>query len=257
LPACELGTHLHHEFITGWDDVLATSTVSSLGPGGQEAEDLGRLTELFMQAFGRSPVSFRAGRFGASERTLEVLEDLGYLVDTSVTPLKNWSFLDFSGAPAQPYYPSAGDIAVRGAERRLLEVPVTLRPTSARPWLRKAAALAARTRLRSLRRMAKRAREPVWLRPGWSTRRQLLGFVRQAAREPGTVLNMMFHNVDVVNGLSMNATSEDAVAKTLDGIRAVLEAVHAAGGGFATLSEVRRYVLEAPLPQEPGRVIRP
>jgi hypothetical protein len=242
LEACELGTHLHPEFVRSSDHVEITEAVACLMPEEDERRDLDELTSSFTAAFGSHPRSYRAGRFGASGRTIGILGTLGYLVDSSVTPYKKWDYeLDFSAAPSAPYFPDLGDISRAGQPGGVLEVPVSLRPSPVPSRLRAPAQLLASTRLGFGRDLAKWARGPAWFRPGWSKRRGLLAFVRAAAAgEYDGVLNMMFHNVDVVLGCSPNARSEETVEAALLDLRRVFEETLARGGRFATLTEIRQ-----------------
>jgi len=48
------------------------------------------LTEAIRQTFGRSPTSYRAGRYGFHASHANVLLHLGYFVDCSVTPYLSW-----------------------------------------------------------------------------------------------------------------------------------------------------------------------
>ena len=241
LTQCELGAHLHPEFVRGSEGVTETAAVACLMSEEVERRDLEALTGSFTAVFGAAPRSYRAGRFGASAHTLGMLAALGYLVDTSVTPHKLWDYsVDFRGAPNSPYYPDAADIRRPGPAGGVLEVPVSLRPSPVPAVLRGPAQLLARTHLRPARDLAKLARGPGWFRPGWSKREVLLGFVEAAARgKYGRVLNMMFHNVDFVPGCSPNAVSEEHVRAAVASLRAVFEDTVARGGGFATLTEVR------------------
>jgi hypothetical protein len=239
--SCELGTHLHPEFVRGSKEVVQTAAVPCLLPEEEERWLLETLTLQFNEAFGRSPLSYRAGRYGASARSLRLLAGLGYRVDTSVTPHKKWDYgLDFRGAPDSPYFPSPDDINRVGPPTTLLEVPISLRPSPAPSFVRVGTRLLARSHLGFARKWGKWAQGPFWFRPGWTRREELLGFVRRAAGgESQGVLNMMFHNVDFVQGCSPSASSEEAVRTSLADMRAVFEAVVACGGSFATLTEIR------------------
>jgi hypothetical protein len=244
LRGCELGTHLHPEFIGASSKVESTSAVACLMQEHEERHALQELTSQFIQVFGERPLSYRAGRFGASARTIGMLDQLGYRVDTSVTPYKLWDYgLDFRRAPMLPYYSSPTDInvplPVPGLGRGVLEVPVSLRPPPAPAWMKPVTRQLARTRLKRARRLAKWASDPAWFRLGWSARPGLLRFVHEAAeRAPGAVLNMMFHNVDVVAGCSPNGGNPDQVQAVLDDLRAVLEESLRCGGSFVTLAEL-------------------
>ncbi|HOX22459.1 MAG TPA: hypothetical protein PLL10_03270, partial [Elusimicrobiales bacterium] len=112
---CELGAHLHPEFIG--PRKLFQNYAGCKGESNQcflppeiEAAKLENLTRLFEDRLGRRPLSFRAGRFSAGKNTFEALARLGYKVDTSVTPHIRWGDptrekpVDFSAAPEQPYF---------------------------------------------------------------------------------------------------------------------------------------------------------
>ena len=111
----ELGTHLHPEFIEPDKSVFdyAGSRVEAdccFYPPDIEFEKIRNITELFRQQFGYQPVSFRAGRFAAKENTFKSLTELGYKVDTSITPYICWDdkthkqAIDHSNACGQPHW---------------------------------------------------------------------------------------------------------------------------------------------------------
>jgi len=106
---CELGTHLHGEFAEpGAFEPEVTSAFQCHYDRATEQEKLRGLTALFADAFLAKPRSFRAGRFGIGPHSLGILADLGYAVDSSVTPFKDWAQAGapeaaFRGAPTQPY----------------------------------------------------------------------------------------------------------------------------------------------------------
>jgi hypothetical protein len=216
LQGCELGTHLHGEMADpGAFAPDVTSDVQRDYPGDIEHAKVASLTSSFRDAFGRGPASFRAGRFGIGPNTLPILEQLGYSVDSSVTPRVDWSRvsrgLTFMHAPRQPYFPDRADPAKPGSSP-VLEVPVTT-----------AARLTGRVPL--LGRLA----QPRWLRPTWSSARALVRTARDAVesvRREGTqravVLNAMFHNVEVVAGASPYAATERAATTLLSRLEALL-----------------------------------
>ena len=124
----ELGTHLHSEFIGPDEDLHSVNTVHYQSDfiSDTEKEKLTNLTRLFTSTFGNQPKSFRAGRFGISRNTLGHLQDLGYLVDSSVTPDIMWrnhtgNSANFHGAPYQPYFPSSKDFRKPGELKNFLK----------------------------------------------------------------------------------------------------------------------------------------
>ena len=211
----ELGTHLHGEYAEpGAVDVEVTRDFQRDYPRELEQEKLLHLTQLFRRAFGKQPRSFRAGRFGIGPHSIDILDALGYDVESSVTPHVDWSSagargLSFVGAPTQPYHPDPGAPARRGSSR-MLEVPITIRPP----------------RLGSL---LARAVAPRWLRPSRGSARRLvdvaraeMAHARSTSPERPVVRNAMFHNVEVIAGASPYAATDEAARAILGRVEALL-----------------------------------
>lgn len=211
----ELGTHLHAEFAEPEAfEPIVTSAVQSHFDRETEKQKLAYLTDLFRRVFGRAPRSFRAGRFGIGRNSLGLLQELGYSVDSSVTPHKDWakagaaeaSFLD---APTQPYWPLLDRPAMAGtAPGPLMEVPVTIRPGP-------------------FGRLLERWIEQRWLRPTRVSGEKLIRIARDeiSAASPTNrpvVLNCMFHNVEVVAGTSPYAATDAEALAILDRLSVLL-----------------------------------
>ena len=232
LEGCELGAHLHGELAEpGAFEPEITDAVQRDYPLEVERAKLRSLTEGFGRAFGRAPRSFRAGRFGVGPHTLGLLDDLGYAVDSSVTPYVDWSDvsagLSFLHAPTQPYHADPSD-AGRPGDSRLLEVPVTIRPSALSRWP-----------------LLGRHVEPRWLRPTRTRGETLIAIARDAiadARranpERPVVLNAMFHNVEVVAGTSPYAATDAQALRILDRLRVLLQMASREGIAGIGLSDV-------------------
>jgi hypothetical protein len=217
LEGCELGTHLHGEMAE--PEAFQPDVTNALQrdyPPEVERAKMTWLTDSFRAAFGRAPRSFRAGRFGIGASSLAILDDLGYAVESSVTPHVDWSAispgLSFVGAPTQPYHPDPANPGSPGASR-LLEVPVTIRPSvlSRVPLLGKHV-------------------EHRWLRPTRARGKALIALARETLRaerlsrpERPVILNAMFHNVEVVAGASPYAATDQAARRIVDRLGALLD----------------------------------
>lgn len=214
----ELGTHLHGEFAEpGAFEPDVTAAFQRDYPPDVERSKLTHLTEAFTRAFDERPRSFRAGRFGVGPASLGILEDLGYTVDSSVTPHVDWTSngapgLSFRGAPTQPYRPDLRYPALPGSAR-ILEVPVTIR----------------RRRANALPIVGAYV-EPRWLRPTRASASDLVRIARdeiaeaeRTARGRPVILNAMLHNVEVVPGLSPYAEAESQAQRILGSLRGLLE----------------------------------
>jgi hypothetical protein len=235
LRDCELGTHLHGEFIEPGVRAGAVGTYEAQCQyeAGIEREKLQNLTVLFEGRFGRRPTSFRAGRFAATGRTLSYLEELGYLVDSSVTPFRTNYFeggyaCNHWGAPLRPYRPSARDLRKRG-RLRVLEVPVTLLADSFAAF---PAVLLRQLSDRIMRRRRVFAAlglrpETKWLRPLRHTAAELIALADRVVSTwrggPPVVLNVMFHSVEAVPGASPYAPVLGDVTRLVEDLARLFE----------------------------------
>jgi len=248
----ELGTHLHAEFIEpdpkpGAD---VTDAFQSEYPPEVERAKLRNLTRLFEARFGRAPTSFRAGRYAIGPHTLTFLEELGYAVDSSVTPHAWWlrrkNFgVNFMGAPDQPYHPSARDFRRRGA-MRILEVPITLVNPFWERWpaaLRRAVDPTRSWQSILLKALFRRRLRSTWLRPSLATADEMLAVTKhmdaKANGRPAT-LCMMFHSNEATRGTSPYNLTEREVEDFLDRLDRYFERLfESADVRSIGLSEVR------------------
>ncbi len=82
----------------------------------EQYEILSRCTEFYEKTLKKAPLSFRAGRYGANNDTLEVLKKLGYQYDMSQFYASRYCLI-------QP--PITWNRVVRNGDSQLKEVPVT------------------------------------------------------------------------------------------------------------------------------------
>ncbi len=230
LRRCELGTHLHGEFIEPGMNAGATvtSTPQSAYDPETEKSKLRNLTELFRLRFRRRPRSFRGGRFALSPNTLGILVALGYEVDSSVTPFRTQRYGDglecnYWGAPLHPYRPSARD-ARRTGRLRIWEVPVTLWNPAFAGWpsflLRR---LNDRTAARIGRLRSPRAETQTWwVRPFRGSGDQLAEWsdavIGSWSGPRPAVINVMFHSVEAQPGASPYAQTDEDVRVLVDSL---------------------------------------
>ena len=239
LKGCELGTHLHGEFIDPMDEsrINRTKTPQLAYTPALEFEKIKQLTESFERVFGYRPRSFRAGRFGISHQTINFLEELGYLVDSSVTPFRKIKFdedheVNFWGAPYHPYFPSRKNI-IKIGRAGVLEVPVsTIIPIYANLPLFLQRLIGKNPRLvkRVLRKLTKllsfRA-DLIYLRP---LRASPKGFIENAEQiislwqsKYPPILNIMFHSVEVMSGCSPYTLAEEDVLDLINSLNKLIK----------------------------------
>jgi|GEM_PF-1331233 hypothetical protein len=228
----ELGTHLHSEFIEPQADYTAEAThqiQARLTPS-IEHQKLINLTNIFISAFGYSPKSFRSGRFGISQSTLGFLDELGYLVDSSVTPFTKQYFdnnfqIDHWGAPIKPYHPSIINFRKPG-NLSILEVPVSISITRLQKFPYKILKVVGcvgrfRNKLESQR---------ISLRPIRNERVPLIDIANEIINHwPARnipVLNVMTHNVEYIAGLSPKSNTNEEAESIFHSLRNLLESLN-------------------------------
>lgn len=216
---CELGSHLHGEYIEPQVKYSGTD-FGGCDPGEMQCEypkdlefaKLKNLTDKFIELFGYPPLSFRAGRFGARGWTIDCLQQLGYTHDSSVTPFRNWhDIVDFSKPGSlTPYHPSLDDICQSG-DATLIEVPVSITP------------------------------ELQWLRPtpkfsDFEQCVKVIDWYEQNTSPP--VLCSMFHNVELVAGKSPYCMTAADCTAMLQRIEDIFKLLSQRGYAFKTLSQI-------------------
>ena len=196
------------------------------------------LTSLFATSFGRRPISFRAGRFAAGSNTLKILYELGYKVDSSVTPTIDWNNKEgranFINAPDQPYYPRQNDLLTPDGSG-VLEVPVTiLRSVNCKKWQAKA-----------LHNISRRIYPLQWLRPSYNTGDGMVEVMRRTTEiyedKKDIALTMMFHSMEIMPGASPYAAKEEDCRRILDHIEQTIAYAKDNGIRFSILGEMPQY----------------
>jgi peptidoglycan/xylan/chitin deacetylase (PgdA/CDA1 family) len=99
----------------------------------EQLKDISDATKEIEGNIGIRPLMFRAPNFSVNTDTIKALEQLGYLIDSSILPgrvVKKWKALsvyNHRSAPRKPYYPSMKNIIKEG-ESSVLEIPLTENP---------------------------------------------------------------------------------------------------------------------------------
>jgi len=226
----DLGTHLHSEFIGPQAELDCEITSSFLDDYAEsiQYQKLENLTNEFIQAFNKHPISFRAGRYGLAKKTLDYLTELGYQVESSVTPNMWWwrnksHGVNYLGAPTQPYRPNNSSPRRRG-NSSLIEVPISISSSfwqSMPHWLRYCINPINRYQTIAINLLFKRWIKYTWIRPSFSSVEEMLHgseLIINSADSKETVVCMMFHS---------NETFEDASPynKTLDDVERFLTTI--------------------------------
>ncbi len=118
---CEIGAHLHPWVTPPVEETVndGNSFACNL-PRDLERRKLSILKETIERNLGVAPTVYRAGRYGADAETRGLLEELGFLIDSSVLPwtdLRRVAGPDFRHFSPDPFWFGTGG--------RLLEIPLT------------------------------------------------------------------------------------------------------------------------------------
>jgi hypothetical protein len=233
-PRVELGTHMHSDFLEPERRLTPANMAGQLAPTPQSALPpeterlkLQSITRLFQERFGRPPTSFRAGRFALGSRTHAHLAELGYTVDSSVTPGLAW---DYDGHVVDHRSWSTRPRWIETDAGRILELPVAIAPGSRfAPRLDRGRALRHRIGRVAL---GERARM-IWLRPSFFAGATMVRYVQRSA---DCLLIAMMHSIEVIPGSSPYAQTQRDVQRIVDSLRDLFEHCHTSGIGFCGLS---------------------
>lgn len=128
-----IGAHLHPEYVneTGTTNCEGIHPFPCLYYDEQaEKEKIERLTYEIINKLGIRPIWYRAARFGADRETMDILEELGYKYDSSITPGISWEDRggpDHRRGRCGRYYISKKDYYKKSSNKEgIMEFPITI-----------------------------------------------------------------------------------------------------------------------------------
>lgn len=241
---CDIGAQLHPWVTPPFHGPLHGKPEEHLSfpgnlPIAQEREKIRRLTGAVRDGFGLQPTAYKAGRYGFGPATAGLLEDEGFLVDTSLMPRTSYAGMggpDFYAFDYGPFW--------FGSKRRLLELPVTraltgllsrqvpsLHAMTERPPFRgiRAAALLARGRLL----------ERITLSPEGSDLSAMCRLSRALLARGERILTLSYHSPSLEPGNTPYVRSQRDLAVFLDRLSGFLSFFRdQLGGEILTLREL-------------------
>ena len=235
---CELGVQLHPWVTPPFDgEVDHGSYLGNLDAAAEERK-LVQLTGKFRDVFGIDPVSFRAGRYGLSRSTTQLLERHGFTVDTSLAPRTDFRSAggpDFSEYDCRPFWFGTG--------RSLLEMPLCRGLVgwggTLAPWLYQAAVARPWAGLRAAAVLSRvRCAERVTLSPEGNDFAAMRRFLRGRQAMGQRVFSISFHSSSLWPGRNPYVRSRRDLHVFYDRLSAVLDMMADGGFAFATLSEM-------------------
>lgn len=242
---CEIGMHCHPWNTPPFNEEpsVYNSMLCNLSPE-LVRDKLTNLHALISNRLNVQSVTFRAGRWGFSEDVARSLVELGYSVDTSVSPTLTWSEdhgPDFTSAIARPYRLDPSDIHREKPDGDLLEVPPTIgfwQKNHSRQLARQGRLSKGLSKRLHILGILDRLHllNNRWLSPEQSSGSDMIKLARSTVREGHDVLNMCFHSNSLLPGATPFARDVAERDRLLDRIRVFLAFAVERGYRFAPLS---------------------
>jgi hypothetical protein len=250
---CEIGAHHHAWETPPCEPADADRHQYALSlPLDQFGAQLESLAGAIVTHVGVRPVSYRSGRFGLSAAHVSPLEQQGFRVDSSVSPLfyeAHKGGPDFVGAPPSPYFLSYDDAAAPGTSE-VLELPVSAAlnrrvPDVLARWYGRAPWPYTTRRVLRLAGLA----HVRWLRPSYSSTEDMMALARDLVSRRVPLLNLIFHSSEAIAGTSPYNRTDADLAAFFDRLERFLRfATRELGAKPMTLTEFRQAFTEAPFP---------
>ena len=188
------------------------------------------LKQLIEERFGVTPVSYRSGRWATSEDLFSVLEELGFIVDCSVTPGVFHNAPGNTVANANNYCKSPK--TAYKISHSLCEVPMTTRvhrTTKGNNIRRKAINI-----LRG---------ERLWLRPALQSLDEMIELIDIVNKEDTDYLMFMIHSSELMPGGSPYCKTSEDVNLLLDKLEKTFEYVGSFGEGILLKDYAKKFLL--------------
>jgi hypothetical protein len=242
---CEIGGHCHPWNTPPFGEELneRNSMLCNL-PKSAVTNKIAALQDQITKSLGIKPLCFRAGRWGSSPDVAAAIHQLGFRVDTSVTPFIDWTYCtgpDYRTAPTYAYRFNPNDILSPAPSGPLLEVPASIGFLQRYQGFCRLSigwggdiarrlhipGILNRTRLVNLR----------WLSPEESNLREMLALAKRSLLRGCSYLNMSFHSTTLVPGRSPFVRTQEDLERFLCSIETVVKYAANQGLVFSALSE--------------------
>jgi hypothetical protein len=246
---CEIGTHCHpwntppfREQINYYNTMLCNL------PHELQYKKIEAIHEVITNHLKVAPISFRAGKWGFGPSVAQTIYQLGYRIDSSITPFTDWTDddgPDFSKASVFPYRFDPDNVVSKKENGCLLEIPPTIaflqrnleRCGQIRGWILKGPLhrfhlLGTFGRLRLL--------NYLHLSPELCKGSEMILLSKNLIKLGCPVLNMFFHSTSLLVGASPFVQTQEKSQKFLDDIQIFLQFAVDQGWVFSPLSAMCR-----------------
>lgn len=248
---CEIGTHCHPwntppfvEELNSMNSMMCNLDYELL------IKKMNYLHKTIKNNFHINPVTFRAGRWAFSEEVARCLTELGYLVDTSMSPFIDWSDNygpNFRGSSTRPFYFKANNIRAHDKNGELLEVPPTIGFYQSNfklcDYVKNGISNSALSKLHLLGILERlNLLSFHWLSPELSSGKEMVKLSKRFVESGHHFLNMSFHSTSLLPGKTPFVKNERELMVFLDNIEMFLQYAVKNGFEFLPLSEAVSFV---------------
>jgi hypothetical protein len=232
---CGIGTHCHPWNTPPFKEEISVynSMLCNL-PYDLVHDKIKTLHQAIVNDWGVTPICFRAGRWGFGEAVARSIYELGYRIDTSITPFIDWS--EDGGpnnfnAPICQYRFNPSDILSDNSQGVLLEVPPTIgffqknfhRCACIRNWILS-------SRLSSYHVIGILDKLRIlnfhWLSPEICSGKDMVQLTKSFIKKGCHFINMSFHSTSLMHGLSPFVRTASDIDKFLKDIETFLQYAH-------------------------------
>lgn len=248
---CEIGMHCHP-----WNTppicrdavILTRDTMLCNLPENEVLEKLTSLHEVICQNFGIIPISFRAGRWGFGPAVARALCQLGYQIDSSITPYTDWRA--YHGPDYSSFSPSIFRFDVDGVHYEkekgtLLQVPATVGFLQKNFALSRLISEAAEKHGKKwhIKRILYKMRlvNKVCLSPELEKAKLMIALAKRMEENKYPYINFFFHSTSLLHGLNNFTQSQSDEKHLIDNIRKFLSYIQERDLECITLSEIEKY----------------
>ena len=244
---CEIGTHCHPWNTPPFEeDISIRNSMLCNLPAELQYKKLENLHQTIVERFGLEPTSFRTGRWGFSSHVARAIYQLGYRVDSSITPLMDWTKhhgLDFSEAPFFPYRFDPDDILHAKEEGKLLEIPPSIGFLQTHiERCRKLRRFITSTPLYRFRLIGILDKLGLlnrrWLSPEHSTVEDMITLANALFKNGHKVLNLSFHSTTLLPGKTPFVRTMQDLSIFLKKIESFIQFAAGSNWKFSVLSSV-------------------
>ena len=248
---CEIGTHCHpwntppiEEDLNARNSMMCNLSYELL------IKKMSYLHKTIEENFHIKPITFRAGRWAFNENVARCLSELGYLVDTSMTPFIDWTSYhgpNFRRSSTKPFYFKMNNLEVHDKCGELLEVPPTIgyfqKNFKMCDYVKN---MINESKLSKLRLLGILDRLHLlnfhWLSPEFSNGEEMVKLSKSFVGSGHKFLNMSFHSTSLLPGKSPFVRDDHELIAFLDNIEMFLQYAVKNNFEFLPLSKAVSFV---------------